>query len=203
MNEPSLLTSTFPSPGASRVPCPSETQPRAGRKGEGIAIDLPLFTSPRSPFDTRLSPKMQLYDDLPRPQGTHADPAFTTYAELPSTQSYPPSYRTDNLPPDPDGQPYNQAAAYSQQHILPFSSVPPPPAEGASLVKRLSLLLPAQDPNYKSPEQIAEEDRTLDAEEKEMLKRGMFDWNEMRRWRFWIRKEWWGESFRFPCCFWR
>ncbi|KAI5448871.1 hypothetical protein NCC49_006058 [Naganishia albida] len=143
---------------------------------------------------------MQLYDDLPRPQGTHADPAFTTYAELPSTQSYPPSYRTDNLPPDPDGQPYNQAAAYSQQHILPFSSVPPPPAEGASLVKRLSLLLPAQDPNYKSPEQIAEEDKTLDAEEKEMLKRGMFDWNEMRRWRFWIRKEWWGWYIALVVC---
>lgn len=35
----------------------------------------------------------------------------------------------------------------------------------------------------------------MDAEEEEMLKRGMINWREMRRWRFWIRKEWWGESW--------
>lgn len=127
---------------------------------------------------------MQPYDDLSRPQGTHADPAFSNYGQV--HQAYPPSYHTDIPPTDPSYAP----------HILPFSNTPPPQDEPTTLVKRLSLrLLPAPDPNYKSPEQIAEDDRTLDAEEKEMLKRGMFNWNEMRRWRFWIRKEWWGASF--------
>ncbi|ORX37080.1 hypothetical protein BD324DRAFT_656291 [Kockovaella imperatae] len=27
--------------------------------------------------------------------------------------------------------------------------------------------------------------------EQEYLKTGLFDWNELKRWRFWIRKEWW------------
>jgi hypothetical protein len=37
----------------------------------------------------------------------------------------------------------------------------------------------------------AEEERKLDEEEKEMLKRGLFNWSELKSWRFWIRKEWW------------
>ncbi|KAJ9116997.1 hypothetical protein QFC22_004655 [Naganishia vaughanmartiniae] len=66
------------------------------------------------------------------------------------------------------------------------------------LSQRLSLLSPAgAGVEYKTYEQLAEEDRTLDAEEKAMLKRGMFNWSEMKHWRFWIRKEWWGESCRF------
>lgn len=31
--------------------------------------------------------------------------------------------------------------------------------------------------------------------EREFMKRGMIDWNELKSWRFWIRKEWWCE-----CC---
>lgn len=127
-------------------------------------------------------------DGFPRPQGTHADPSFSAYADVPQHPAYP-SYHTDAQ------STYSEQPAYPPQ-ILPFSSVPPPqPADG--LVKRLSLrLMPVPDPEYKSPEQLAEEDRTLDDEEKEMLKRGMFNWDEMRRWRYWIRKEWWGESWR-------
>lgn len=37
----------------------------------------------------------------------------------------------------------------------------------------------------------AKEERDLDEEEREMLKRGLFNWSELRSWRFWIRKEWW------------
>jgi hypothetical protein len=40
----------------------------------------------------------------------------------------------------------------------------------------------------------AEEERKLDEEEKEMLKRGLFNWSELKSWRFWIRKEWWSTS---------
>lgn len=34
--------------------------------------------------------------------------------------------------------------------------------------------------------------------EKEFLKQGMFDWKALMGWRYWIRKEWWGE-FQSPC----
>jgi hypothetical protein len=37
------------------------------------------------------------------------------------------------------------------------------------------------------------EEKQLDEEEKEMLKKGLFNWSEMKSWRFWIRKEWWSE----------
>jgi hypothetical protein len=36
----------------------------------------------------------------------------------------------------------------------------------------------------------SDEERELDEEEKAMLKRGMINWNELKSWRFWIRKEW-------------
>ena len=110
------------------------------------------------------------------PQPIHQDPTSKAYAGVPARptlHSYPPSYSSDpSFPQDP----------------------PPHEPPTQPLLKRLSLRLTAQDPNYKTPEQLAEEDRSLDAEEEEMLKRGMINWREMRRWRFWIRKEWWGES---------
>jgi hypothetical protein len=30
--------------------------------------------------------------------------------------------------------------------------------------------------------------------EREFMKQGMFDWKALMGWRYWIRKEWWGES---------
>ena len=29
--------------------------------------------------------------------------------------------------------------------------------------------------------------------EEEYLKAGLFDWNALKKWKFWIRKEWWCE----------
>ena len=115
----------------------------------------------------------------------HEDPASNAYAHFPARpplHSYPPSYSShpsfahEPSPPSP-----------------PLPRDDPPATTTEPLLKRLSLRLTAQDPNYKTPEQLAEEDRSLDAEEEAMLKRGMINWREMRRWQFWIRKEWWGE----------
>lgn len=115
------------------------------------------------------------------PQQIHHDPATRAYAQVPPVRpgmhSYPPSYTSD---------PSFPTQTHPQQPPHPHPTEEP-------LLKRLSLRLTATaDPNYKSPEQIAEEDRSLDAEEQEMLRRGMINWREMRAWRFWIRKEWWG-----------
>ena len=34
--------------------------------------------------------------------------------------------------------------------------------------------------------------------EREFMNKGMFDWKALMGWRYWIRKEWWGESS--PLC---
>jgi hypothetical protein len=138
--------------------------------------------------------------------------------ERPSFPSAPPSYQTNKLSetdsqrPSHDDPIHPASLAYPPPAPQPsttstFSSLNPltsPDADAGGghtdtpllrrLSQRLSLLSPAgAGGEYKTYEQLAEEDRTLDAEEKAMLKRGMFNWSEMRNWRFWIRKEWWGE----------
>lgn len=50
--------------------------------------------------------------------------------------------------------------------------------------------LPSKEGGY--PEGWTKEDEEA---EREFMKRGMIDWNELKSWRFWIRKEWWCE-----CC---
>lgn len=42
-----------------------------------------------------------------------------------------------------------------------------------------------------------QEPQSLNEEEDEMLKRGLFNWSELKNWRFWVRKEWWRESKKF------
>lgn len=41
------------------------------------------------------------------------------------------------------------------------------------------------------PENWTKEDEEA---EKEFLRKGLFDWKALMGWRYWIRKEWWGES---------
>lgn len=129
---------------------------------------------------------------MDRPQQIYQDPATKAYGQVPPTRpglhSYPPSYSSD--PSIPVSGP--------QQYHLPLPTTQSQTTE--PLLKRLSLRLVATDPNYKTPEQLAEEDRSLDAEEQEMLRKGMINWREMRRWRFWIRKEWWGWYIAFVVC---
>lgn len=42
------------------------------------------------------------------------------------------------------------------------------------------------------PENWTKEDEEA---EKEFLRKGLFDWKALMGWRYWIRKEWWGESW--------
>ncbi|KAJ9101797.1 hypothetical protein QFC21_003136 [Naganishia friedmannii] len=128
--------------------------------------------------------------------------------ERPPCPDAPPSYQTRKT-----SETDSQRQSYHEQiHPATLSYPPAPPITAFSTVnqltspdttndtpllrrlsQRLSLLSTGgAGAEYKSYEQLAEEDRTLDAEEKAMLKRGMFNWSEMKHWRFWVRKEWWG-----------
>ena len=93
-------------------------------------------------------------------------------------------------------QPYTQGGHAEQGHTQPLAK-----RLSQSLGKRLSMasfrgeaapLTEADEKRLEEEKMLkAEEERQLDEEEKEMLKRGLFNWSELKSWRFWIRKEWW------------
>ena len=66
-------------------------------------------------------------------------------------------------------------------------------ASRRSILERVGVVPEGDTPEDFPPGWTAEDE----AAEKEFIKSGMFDWNAMRSWRFWIRKEWWCEfSFK-------
>jgi hypothetical protein len=60
------------------------------------------------------------------------------------------------------------------------------------------LHLPGQGPDVRRDENGLELpdgwDEKDEEAEREFLKQGMFDWKALMGWRYWLRKEWWGES---------
>lgn len=111
-----------------------------------------------------------------------------------------------------------QARRVHPQALAPHNHIRPDPSQSptndsTSIVRRLSqrlskrasslwggeaVAMTAEDEKRLEDERRAreEEERRLDEEEKEMLKRGLFNWSEMKHWRFWIRKEWWRKLAR-------
>ena len=95
-------------------------------------------------------------------------------------------------------QQYNQDRRIEHEQTQPLAK-----RVSMQLGKRLSMIsfrggnvpLTEMDEKRLQEERLAhdEEERRLDEEEKEMLKKGLFNWTELRSWRFWIRKEWWSE----------
>jgi hypothetical protein len=62
-------------------------------------------------------------------------------------------------------------------------------ASRRSILERVGVVAEHDQPGDFPPGWTAEDE----AAEKEFMKSGMFDWNSMKKWRFWIRKEWWCE----------
>ncbi|WVO25065.1 uncharacterized protein IAS62_006450 [Cryptococcus decagattii] len=91
--------------------------------------------------------------------------------------SYPPSYHVSN-----------------EQPVKPRTGSGSAPVSSNRLLSdaergwgRSGFALPnKEEDGY--PEGWTKEDEDA---EREFMKRGMFDWDELKSWRFWIRKEWW------------
>lgn len=62
-------------------------------------------------------------------------------------------------------------------------------ASRRSILERVGVVPEGDRPDDFPPGWTTEDE----AAEREFIKSGMFDWNAMRSWRFWIRKEWWCE----------
>jgi hypothetical protein len=137
---------------------------------------------------------LQQRGEQERPQFLGAPPSYQTYKTSDTDaqrQSHDDSIHPASLAYPPPAPPLTTFSSTNQ--LISPDTVGPDAPLLRRLSQRLSILSPAgAGAEYKTYEQLAEEDRTLDAEEKAMLKRGMFNWSEMKNWRFWIRKEWWG-----------
>ncbi|KAL0240671.1 hypothetical protein I308_106470 [Cryptococcus tetragattii IND107] len=109
--------------------------------------------------------------------------------------SYPPSYHISTRQPSSD--PY--APPSSMHHYRDGQPVKPRTGSGSGSVSSNHLLsdaergggrsgfaLPNKEGDY--PEGWTKEDEEA---EREFMKRGMVDWDELKSWRFWIRREWW------------
>lgn len=112
--------------------------------------------------------------------------------------SYPPSYHISTRQPSSD--PY--APPSSMHHYRDGQPVKPRTGSGSGSVSSNHLLsdaergggrsgfaLPNKEGDY--PEGWTKEDEEA---EREFMKRGMVDWDELKSWRFWIRREWWCAS---------
>lgn len=93
--------------------------------------------------------------------------------------SYPPSYHvSDEQPVKP--RTGSGSGSVSSNHLLSDAE------RGGG---RSGFALPNKEGDY--PEGWTKEDEDA---EREFMKRGMVDWDELKSWRFWIRKEWWCAS---------
>lgn len=107
-------------------------------------------------------------------------PAYHVSTRQPSSEPYaPPSmHRRDEQPVKP--RTGSGSGSVSSNHLLSDAE------RGGG---RSGFALPNKEGDY--PEGWTKEDEEA---EREFMKRGMVDWDELKSWRFWIRKEWWCAS---------
>jgi hypothetical protein len=116
---------------------------------------------------------------------------------------YPANGSNDSIPRSHSPE-TNHHQGYSQSGHVGFAQAQPLSKRvSVKLSNRLSMFslrgenapLTGTDEKRSEEEKRAhdEEEHQLDEEEKQMLKKGLFNWTELRQWRFWFRKEWWSE----------
>ncbi|ORY31839.1 snare associated Golgi protein-domain-containing protein [Naematelia encephala] len=114
---------------------------------------------------------------------------------------YPPSYRSQlssaSLPPNQsytfDYQQRREERHNQNPPLYPTTTTTTMDTEitGQKRPRSFAGIRFSKSPNGggEYPEGWSEEDEEA---EREFMRKGMFDWEEMRSWKFWIRKEWWG-----------
>lgn len=117
------------------------------------------------------------------PQPSSYPPSYHVSTRQPSSDPYaPPSsmHGRDEQPVKPRTGSGSGSGSVSSNHLLSDAE------RGGS---RSGFALPNKEGDY--PEGWTKEDEEA---EREFMKRGMVDWDELKSWRFWIRKEWWCAS---------
>ncbi|TYJ53388.1 hypothetical protein B9479_005988 [Cryptococcus floricola] len=135
-------------------------------------------------------------DHFARPQGLdyqrRRDERHANSDMPAAAQAYPPAYLGDNPYAEMSRGPSPNLGV--QQPL--YGSSPAPMMRSASSSSAQPLADPERgEANSASrskegdyPEGWTKED---EEEERQFLSQGMIDWNELKQWRYWIRKEWW------------
>ena len=92
-----------------------------------------------------------------------------------------------------------QPSTNVNQNLYPTSTSTPLTRDRSGSNSSQQLILPKEEGHVLGdayPPGWSKEDEEA---EKEFLRQGLFNWNEMKSWRFWVRKEWWCELELLAC----